>query len=69
MPVLDREGRLKGVLSMNDLARHAHRSGGRESNGLGDENVVRTLAAICEPPSATRGRESTAKPRPGQLSV
>jgi CBS domain-containing protein len=49
VPVLDREGRLKGILSMNDLARHSHRSTGRKPNGLSGDSIVQTLAAICEP--------------------
>jgi CBS-domain-containing membrane protein len=49
VPVLDAEGRLKGILSMNDLTRHAHRAVGRWNNGLSIDSVVKTLAAICEP--------------------
>jgi CBS domain-containing protein len=48
VPVLDGDGRLKGILSMNDLARRAHRSFGRR-NGLSGDSIVQTLAAICEP--------------------
>jgi len=46
VPVLDAEGRLKGVLSMNDLARNAHRSVGHKADGLRYDSVVETLAAI-----------------------
>jgi len=49
VPVLDRDGHLKGILSMNDLARQAHRSVGRKTNGLSGDSIVETLAAICEP--------------------
>jgi CBS domain-containing protein len=49
VPVLDADGRLKGILSMNDLTRHAHRAVGRWNNGLSVDSVVKTLAAICEP--------------------
>ena len=45
VPVLDGNGHLKGILSMNDLARHAHRSAGRKSNGLSGDSVVQTLAS------------------------
>jgi CBS domain-containing protein len=47
IPVLDGDGRLKGILSMNDLARHAHR--GRKGDGLRPDSIVQTLAAVCEP--------------------
>jgi len=57
VPVLDGDGRLKGILSMNDLARHSHRSG-QKSNGLSGDSVVKTLAAICVP----RTRASTTEP-------
>jgi CBS-domain-containing membrane protein len=49
VPVLDGDGRLKGILSLNDLARHAHRSIGQKSNGVGGDSIAKTLAAVCEP--------------------
>jgi CBS-domain-containing membrane protein len=50
VPVLDGEGRLVGILSMNDLARHAqHAVGSARKNGLSADNIAQTLAAICEP--------------------
>jgi len=49
VPVLDKEGRLKGILSLNDLARHSHRSTGRHANGLSGDSIAQTLSAICEP--------------------
>jgi len=69
VPVLDGDGRLKGILSMNDLARHAHRSGGRKTNGLSGDSIVQTLAAICEPPAAARAKEPMAKRGRAQLSA
>ncbi len=47
LPVTDGEGRLRGLLSLNDLARHAHR--GRKSDGLSESSVAQTLAAIAQP--------------------
>jgi CBS domain-containing protein len=47
VPVLDGDGRLKGILSLNDLARH--RSTGRKANGLSGDSIAQTLAAISEP--------------------
>lgn len=57
VPVLDGEGRLKGILSLNDLARHAHHAGGRKSDGLRADALVHTFAAVCEP-SVHDGAES-----------
>jgi CBS domain-containing protein len=58
VPVLDGDGRLSGILSMNDLARRAHRSLGRK-NGLSGDSVVQTLAAICEPRATASTAERT----------
>lgn len=58
VPVLDEEARLKGILSLNDLARHAHRSAGRRSNGLSGESISQTLAAVCQPRAASVGTEA-----------
>ncbi len=52
IPVVDADGKPVGIVSMNDLARHAHR-GGHHHDGLSPESIVRTLAAVCQP-SATR---------------
>ena len=45
VPVIDNDGRPIGIVSMNDLARLAARS---ERSGV-DRELVRTLAAICQP--------------------
>jgi CBS domain-containing protein len=55
VPVLDEEGRLKGILSLNDLARH--RSTGRKADGLSGDSIAQTLAAICRPRGATGASE------------
>jgi CBS domain-containing protein len=47
MPVIDARGHAIGVLSLNDIARHAHR--GHRPGELNAEAVVRTLAVICTP--------------------
>ena len=57
VPVLDENGRLKGILSMNDLARHGHRAVGRKTNGLSGDSVLQTLAAVCEPHPAASATE------------
>jgi CBS domain-containing protein len=57
VPVLDGAGRLRGILSMNDLVRRAHHSVGRKANGLSSDSVVQTLAAICAPHAAASAKE------------
>jgi CBS-domain-containing membrane protein len=56
VPVLDGDGRLKGIVSMNDLARHARRSGSRKADGLSGDSIVQTLAAIGEAHTAALAR-------------
>jgi CBS domain-containing protein len=58
VPVVDGEGRLAGIVSMSDLARHTHPSTrilglhvSRTGDGLSNDSVVETLAAICQPHS------------------
>lgn len=45
LPVVDAEGKLVGVLSINDLARRAATAG----DELFEEDVALTLGAICHP--------------------
>jgi CBS domain-containing protein len=51
LPVVNRDGKLVGLLSMNDLARRARST----SKEVSAEGIVKTLAAICAAP-ATDGR-------------
>ncbi len=48
VPVVDRDGKLAGIVSMNDIARHVQ-FGHQRHDGLGAESIVRTVAAICQP--------------------
>jgi CBS domain-containing protein len=66
VPVLDGGGRLKGILSMGDLARHAHRSAFRKADGLNGDRIVQTLAGICEPRPASKGTASQAAAAPSR---
>ena len=50
LPVVDAEGRPVGLLSLNDLAREATRTGASQRGLL--NGFARTLAAICRPRSA-----------------
>jgi len=58
VPVLDGQGTLKGIISLNDLARHVHRGAGRKANGLRADSIAQTLAAVCEPHSKPVAKES-----------
>jgi len=49
LPVIDLDGRLVGLLSLNDLARESMRQQGRKTKDLTAEEVTATLAAICQP--------------------
>lgn len=47
VPILDRDDRLVGIVSLNDLARLAART---HRNGV-DRELVKTMAAVCQPRS------------------
>jgi CBS domain-containing protein len=49
LPVIDQDGHVVGVLSLNDLAREAEQEGGRRRPDVSDVDVSRTLAAIGHP--------------------
>jgi CBS domain-containing protein len=48
LPVIDEHGKLCGVVSLADLARHVHRTG-RQADGLSYESISLTLAVISRP--------------------
>jgi CBS domain-containing protein len=49
LPVLDANGGLAGIVSLNDLAREAQREVGRKGRELTGQEVSATLAAVCAP--------------------
>lgn len=49
LPVIDSDGCLVGIVSLNDLARLAERETGRKSRDLSSQEVTATLAAIGAP--------------------
>jgi CBS domain-containing protein len=55
-PVVDGEGRLVGIVSIADVARHACGSLGQRSHDLGPDDIARSMAAICEPHAAAVAR-------------
>ena len=50
LPVIDKRGTLKGILSIDDVVLHAVKTPARFSD-LTYEDVVTTLKAICEKPA------------------
>lgn len=48
LPVINNEGVLQGIVSMNDVALHAQHLDGHRNIGLAYEDVVNTFKAICE---------------------
>jgi Mg/Co/Ni transporter MgtE len=50
LPVVDREGRLIGLLSLNDIVREGARvRGTRQKAAVVSDEIAMTLAAICTP--------------------
>src|SRR5262249_53118646 len=48
LPVVDGDGKVLGVISLNDLVRASEELGMR-GRRVGEDEVTRTLAAICRP--------------------
>jgi CBS domain-containing protein len=49
LPVIDSEGHLVGIISLNDLAREAEKEVGHRPKQINSQEVMTTLALICEP--------------------
>lgn len=56
LPVLDKSGTLKGILSMNDVILRAK----PETDGVFKDDVIRTLKAICEHRQAAQSNQAVA---------
>lgn len=68
LPVLDEEGRLVGIVSLNDLVRHA----AKERASVSPQEIVTTFAAVCEPHARERSAAPTsavAAPSPRAVTV
>src|SRR6185437_10332007 len=48
LPVIDKEGRLRGLLSLNAIVRNVVGKEKPELEHAGEENIVKTLRAIAE---------------------
>ena len=49
LPVVGADGRLAGLLSMNDVAREALRERGQRQRAVTSDDVAATLASVCRP--------------------
>jgi CBS domain-containing protein len=61
VPIVDRDNRPVGLVSLNDVARYAASS--RKTNGI-DRELTQTLAAICQPRSPATQASSQAQQQP-----
>jgi len=48
LPAIDKDGLLRGIVSMNDVVLHAEKFEGRKTIALSYDDAVNTLKAICE---------------------
>jgi CBS domain-containing protein len=48
LPVLNNNGLIEGIVSMNDIALHAEKFDGHRTTELSYEDAMNTLKAICE---------------------
>ncbi|MCG3161222.1 MAG: Inosine-5'-monophosphate dehydrogenase [Acidobacteria bacterium] len=59
LPVVDQDGRLQGILSINDLILQAERVGGAaRTPGVSYDDVMITLQALCEHRGAARAAKA-----------
>jgi CBS domain-containing protein len=56
LPVLNPEGELEGILSMNDIVLNAERSDIAVSDSIGYDDVIETYRAICQHPGRLPGK-------------
>ena len=53
LPVINPEGELQGVLSMNDIVLNAKAPDGQAGDSIDYADVVKTYQAICQHPAPT----------------
>jgi CBS-domain-containing membrane protein len=49
LPIVDEQRKLRGIVSLNDLAREADHHKGRSSRGVGPWEIAATLASVSKP--------------------
>lgn len=53
LPVVNEEGELKGILSLNDILIHAHQARGKKGRKPSYKDVARTFEVVCAPSEKT----------------
>jgi CBS domain-containing protein len=53
LPVVDEHGKLKGILSMNDIVLRAAEERGEKGSGISYADVVNSFKAVCAPHGKT----------------
>lgn len=53
LPVVNEEGELKGILSLNDILIHTHQAKGKKGRKPGYKDVARTFEVVCAPLAKT----------------
>ncbi len=59
LPVVSQEGKLAGILSLDDVALRPEKAGGKETAGISYEDVVNTLKSICDRRAAEAPKTAT----------
>jgi len=60
LPVINAEGELEGILSMNDIVLSAKAAGDKAADAIDYGDVVKTYQAICQHPVPAAARSVTA---------
>jgi CBS domain-containing protein len=59
LPVIDPEGKLKGMLSINDVTRHAQEQIGQKALDLSFSDVMKTYKSICAHPMSVESSDQS----------
>ncbi len=60
LPVTDAEGKLQGVLSMDDIVLHTETKGVRRDSEISPEDVINTLKSVFTPQPRRAGQQKAA---------
>jgi CBS domain-containing protein len=69
LPVMDKEGKLIGMLALSDLARSSHLVSGTKPNSLGPQGIALTLEAVSRPRATESAKTKAAPARKNEAIV